>query len=698
MSIKAGELQFSGEYVVMPAHNSGAATSSSTPSGIRTKKSSSTTTCVVVAAAGDRAVAVDGAVGLGVAAQAVLLVALLADLALAARVDHAPDADAIAERVLRDLLADRRDDAGNLVARDVRVGDRSPLAAAAMDVGVTDVAERDVDQDVGGADLAAFDLQRDERLAWRMVRRRCVGAHVPLHMVLAMAAPATPSTATPTTRPVNTSLLVPVLVFVTLVAAVVSSLGAPLIPLISTELNVPLSNAQWSLTVALLAGAVCSPILGRLGDGAHRREVIAGGLAVVVVGGVIVALAGSLSVLVMGRALQGVGLGLLPMAMAAARDALPTRRLPPVIGLLSVSAAAGVGVGYPVSGLIAEHFSVQAAFWFGAGFSAIAMITVIAVVPKSTGRRMPLDRTGAVLVSGGLIALLLAIGQGANWGWGSLGIVGLLVVAAVLLAAWVPQQLGAASPLVELRLLRYRSVFTADVCAFVLGAALYMILSVVTAFVQAPSSSGYGFGASASTAGLCLVPFSVTSLLASRMLPTATRLLGPRGVLPFGCTAVAGAAVFFALTHDALWEAFASMALLGVGLGLTFAVIPGMIVHAVPAEETGSALGFYQVARYVGFSIGSGLVAAILASHTLTGTRLPTVDGFLTALWVVVAVCVAAAAMAWVMPGGDGTPSPATEPRGEEVGRLAIEEADAAAAGIIGPTQPSLRDPERPSG
>lgn len=522
-----------------------------------------------------------------------------------------------------------------------------------------------------------------------------VHAKRPLHIVFAVAAKTMPSAATPTTRPTHSSHLVPVLVFVTLVAAVVSSLGAPLVPLISTELNVPLSEAQWSLTAALLAGAVCSPILGRLGDGAHRREAIAGGLAVVVVGGVIVALADSLPVLVGGRALQGVGLGLLPMALAAARDALPARELPPVIALLSVSAAAGVGAGYPLSGLTAEHLGVHAPFWFGAGFSAVAIITVIAVVPKSNGRRMPLDRTGALLVSSGLIALLLAIGQGGSWGWGSPAIVGLLVVAVVLLAAWVPQQLSTATPLVELRLLRYRTVFTADVCAFVLGAALYMILSVVTAFVQAPSSSGYGFDASASTAGLCLVPFSVTSLLASRLLPTATRLLGPRGVLPFGCMAVAGAAIFFAVAHDALWEAFASMALLGVGLGLTFAVIPGMIVRAVPAGETGSAMGFYQVVRYVGFSIGSGLVASILASHTLAGSRLPTVDGFQTALWVVVALCAAAAAMAWVLPGGDAGRSPATEPRSEGVERIAIEDADAAAAGIIGPTQPSLPDPER---
>jgi MFS family permease len=473
-------------------------------------------------------------------------------------------------------------------------------------------------------------------------------------------------------------LLTPALVFVTLVVAVISSLGAPLIPLISRDLHVPLSDAQWSLTAALLAGAVSAPIMGRLGDGPHRREAIACGLGVVLLGGILAALAGSLPVLVVGRAMQGVGLGLVPLAMAAARDGLPAREVPPAIALLSVSAAGGVGAGYPVSGLIAEHLDLHAAFWFGAGFSAIALVAVLAVVPPSRGRRgVPLDLRGAALLSGGLIALLLAVGQGERWGWGSATILALLAAAAVLLCAWVVQQSRAAHPLVELRLLRRRAVLTADASAFVLGAAMYLYLSVVTAFVQAPPGAGYGFGASVLTAGLCLVPFSITSLIASRLLPAATRLLGPRGVLPVGCLVVAGAGAFFALAHGALWEAFAAMAIVGVGIGFTFAAIPGLIVRAVPAEETGSAMGFYQVVRYIGFSLGSALAASILAGHTPAGAHLPTEAGYEMALWAAAGLCLAAAVLAWVLPAGAGPASPALR-------RLEAEDAELGAAGVVG--------------
>jgi MFS family permease len=138
---------------------------------------------------------------------------------------------------------------------------------------------------------------------------------------------------------------VPTLVFIGLVISIVSSLGAPLVPDIARELGTSLGSAQWSLTATLLVGAVSTPLLGRLGDGPHRRRVTLVVLAIVTVGGVLAAVADGLPLLVAGRAMQGAGLALLPLAMAEARDHLGELRSPRVIATLSVTAAAGVGLG-----------------------------------------------------------------------------------------------------------------------------------------------------------------------------------------------------------------------------------------------------------------------------------------------------------------------------------------------------------------
>jgi MFS family permease len=467
------------------------------------------------------------------------------------------------------------------------------------------------------------------------------------------------------------ALIGPALVLATLVTSIISSLGAPLIPTVARHYHESLSSAQWSLTVTLLVGAASSPVLGRLGDGPRRRLTMVGGLAVSTAGAVVAALAGSLEVLVVGRGLQGFGLGLVPLAMATARDELPRAKVPPMIALLSVSAAAGVGAGYPLSGLIAEWWGLAGAFWFGAIVCGLALLAVAAFVPSSVGRGTAnrLDWLGAGLLAAALVTALIGVAEGTDWGWGSPAIIGLLVAGVVLSAVWAGQQLRVENPLVQLRLLRHPSVLTGDACAVVLGVAMYMTLSGVTEFVQTPRSEGFGFSASAVVAGLVLIPLSVLMLSGSRILPTLVGRLGTRAVLTLGCLVVTLACAFFAVFHDALWQAFVMMAVLGAGLGITFAALPGLIVQSVPARETGSAMGFYQVARYVGFSMGSALTATILAAH-VAGNGEPTVTGYTTVLWIATGVCAAAGAMAWFLP-TRSAPLPAAERLPSDEVRLA---------------------------
>jgi MFS family permease len=379
-----------------------------------------------------------------------------------------------------------------------------------------------------------------------------------------------------------------------------------------------------------------------------------GGLGVVRVGRVVAGAGPSGWVLIVGRAMQGVGLGLAPIAMAAARDHLPADRSPGVIGLLSVTGAAGVGAGYPISGLVADGFGVRAAFLFGGIMCAGALAAAFAVVPSSRGSRsQPLDVRGAAVVAVGLVALLLAIGNGTAWGWGSPAVLALFTTAALVFGVWIRLQVVTAVPLVDLRQLRHRAVFSADLVATLLGVTLYVFLTLVTQFVQAPPEGGFGFGSSALVAGLCLVPFSLGSLAASRFTGPLMHRFGVRVVLVAGALTTSAAGAFFALEHRALWEAFFTMAVVGVGFGLTFAAIPGLIALSVPDDEIGSALGFYQVVRSIGFAVGSAFAASVLAGHTAAGALESSEHGYVLGLWIGTAVCALAAVVSGVLsPGG----------------------------------------------
>jgi predicted MFS family arabinose efflux permease len=472
-------------------------------------------------------------------------------------------------------------------------------------------------------------------------------------------------------------VLVPVLVFLCLVTSVVSSLGAPLIPTIAAADHVSLADAQWSLTIALLVGALATPTMGRLGDGPRRRPVILWALVAVTAGGVLAALPLSFGWLLTGRALMGIGLGLTPLAMATARDALTVERSRSTIALLSITTVIGVGLGYPITGLITTVFGFRSAFWFGAGVTAVALVLSWRAIPASPGRGHRLDVLGGLLLGGGLAALVLGLSEASTWGWASWRLLVAAVLAVVLLALWVVQQLRTEHPLIELSLLRNRTVLTADVTGLLGGVGMYLLISLVIRYVQTPERAGYGFGASVVVAGLVLLPFSVASVTASRVAPLIARRTSPDLVLPAGCVIFVAATLMFVLARGQLWEVFVVMAVAGLGVGCTFAALPGLIVRSVPPEETGSAMSFNQVLRYVGYAVGSALSATILAAHTPAGRALPLAGGYDAVAALGCGVLAVAAVVSFLLPR-----------RGVAFDRVLVDETIADAVPYDEPTRP----------
>jgi MFS family permease len=154
----------------------------------------------------------------------------------------------------------------------------------------------------------------------------------------------------------------------------------------------------------LLVGAVTSPVLGRLGDGQRRLHVLLAGSGAMVVGSVFAAVPIHLFALFLfGRGLQGCGLALLPLAMSVARDHLDRERAKSTLATLLVTGTVGVGLGYPLTAVIAEHLGLHAGFWLAAVLGVIAMGLSALVVPASAHRPCQhFDWTGAVMLGAGL--------------------------------------------------------------------------------------------------------------------------------------------------------------------------------------------------------------------------------------------------------------------------------------------------------
>jgi predicted MFS family arabinose efflux permease len=360
------------------------------------------------------------------------------------------------------------------------------------------------------------------------------------------------------------------------------------------------------------------------------------------------------------------------------------------IATLSVTTAIGAGLGYPVTGLIAQVLDFRAAYWFGAITVAGSFVLAALVLPaRSAGTSRRFDVVGAVLLSLVVIGISVVLSEGGEWGWASARSLGVVAASVVLLAVWIPFELRFADPLVDLRQVRNRSVLTADASGFLISIALYLLLPIIVEFVQIPRSAGYGFAASLVVSGLVLIPLSVGSFVASRCLVVYERRFGSRTMIPLGSVVFAIAATFFALEHSALWEAFVTVAVCGLAIGFTTGAMPGFIVRAVAQSETGSATGFYQVVRSIGLTVGSALSAAVLLAHTRHGQALPDVKGFTVALIIAAVLCLVTAVVSFVLPGR--APSPPRALAAGAEGSLEVlmkDEAELAGTGLASGEEP----------
>ncbi|MFW0793824.1 MFS transporter [Gordonia sp. CPCC 205515] len=428
--------------------------------------------------------------------------------------------------------------------------------------------------------------------------------------------------------------LLPTLVYAALATAVVSSLGMLLVPSIAVEYDVAVGTAQWMLTINLLVGAVTTPILGRLSDGPHKKRLLLCALATILLGSVIAAAAPTFAIFLVGRALQGLSYGIVPVTIAVARRYLPDDQVRPGISALSVTVATGLGVGYPLTGVLASDFGFRTAFIAAAVFLVTALAAVWKVVPAGPDDQAPshrFDVVGAVLLGIGLSALLLGISEGPHWGWVTPRTVTAFVIAVVVLGAWMIAELRTHHPMINLRTFRHTDVVLANGTAIGLGAALYIGLSVASLIGQAPRDTGYGIALPLFWAGFVMLPLSVGSFGANRVVRAVSTRIRLGALLLVGTGTMTAAAILMLVAHDALWEILIGMFLFGVGLGTAYAAMPALIARNVVTEELGSAVSFNQVLRTVGGACGSALSGAVLAAHPGPGT-FPTEAGITVAL------------------------------------------------------------------
>lgn len=441
----------------------------------------------------------------------------------------------------------------------------------------------------------------------------------------------------------DTRWVLPGILLVTTVTGVVGSLGTPLVAGIARTEGVSLVTAQWAITSTLVTAAVACPIVGRLGMGRRRRPALIGCLVLVVTGTALGALPLGFGPLLVGRILQGLAFAIVPLAFSIANSDLPESRVRGAVAAISVANVTAAGLGFPVTAFVAGFAGTKGAFGWACGLSVAALVVALLVVPGSDEEApRGIDWWGALLLSVATTAVLLPVTQAKDWGMGSPLTLGLLLLGAFAYVACGWWLLRAERPLVDLRVAVRPGVLVANVCGLLAALGMFLLLSLSMILVQTTHEDGYGLGRSVAVAGLMLAPYAVTSVLGSRIALWAGGRVRPDVLLACGCVLFAAANLALALGHASLAQVTLAVVIGGFGSGMTFNSMPWLMVRFVPAAETGSALSFNLVLRFLGMSVGSALALAVLDGFAADG-RQTSEAGFVAAALVGAALSLLAA-------------------------------------------------------
>jgi EmrB/QacA subfamily drug resistance transporter len=437
--------------------------------------------------------------------------------------------------------------------------------------------------------------------------------------------------------------------------ALQQTLVVPALPTLQRELDTTTTWVTWVLTVFLLTASVATPLLGKLGDQHGKARMLVVSLAIFLVGCIGAAFAPNIWTLIAFRALSGAGGAIFPLSFGIIRDEFPPEKVKVGIGLLSAVFGVGGGLGVVLSGVIVDNASWRWLFVGGAIPVAASIVLIHRFVPESPVKSpSKLDVPGALLLSGGLVALLVGLTEGESWGWTSAPILGLFAAAALLLWAWVAVELRVPEPMVDIEMLMQRPVLLTNVTTLIAGFAMFASFVLVPNFVQAPGDLpdrlarlvDYGFGASATEAGLYLLPSSVVMLFAGPAAGLLGRRYGSKWPLSLGMVLISVGAVVLAEWHAEPWQIVVAMIALGTGVAFGFAAMAALITESVRPTETGVATGMNTVMRTVGGVVGGQVGAALLTARTIGDTSVPAESAYAIAFWLSAGAALVAAGVA----------------------------------------------------
>lgn len=405
------------------------------------------------------------------------------------------------------------------------------------------------------------------------------------------------------------------LVSAMLLAALDQTIFSTALPTIVGELD-GVDHMLWVTTAYILASTIMMPVYGKVGDLIGRKNIFIGAISLFMVGSLIGGLADSMTVLIVGRAVQGLGGGgLMILSMAIIADIVPARQRGKYMGAMGGVFALASVAGPLLGGFFTEGIGWRWAFWMNLPLGALAILAAVFFLhlPKHDHVRPRIDVAGIALLALASTALVLtSVWGGTTYAWDSVQILGLIALTVAAAAGFVYVESRVAEPVMPLRMFRERNFNLATAAGLIIGIAMFGALAYMPTYLQMVTGSG------ATKAGLLMIPMMGGLLVTSMVSGQLVSRTGRYKVLPIVGTLVTGLGLALLSTMTAQTSIVvicSYLAVMGIGLGLAMQILVLVVQNTFPAREVGTATAANNYFRQIGASLGSAIVGTIFASR-----------------------------------------------------------------------------------
>jgi EmrB/QacA subfamily drug resistance transporter len=396
------------------------------------------------------------------------------------------------------------------------------------------------------------------------------------------------------------------------------------LPSIQRDLHASISALEWTVNAYTLSFAVLLVTGGRLGDLFGRRRMFLFGVVVFGLSSGGIGFSPSDTWLVAGRAIQGIGAAfMMPATLSIISNAFPPHERGKAIGTWAGVSAMALAIGPVVGGFLVQNVSWQSIFFLNLPVAAGAVAVTLFATHESRDETVArvVDLPGVATITAGLAALVIALVEGNAWHWGSVRIVGVLVLAVVSLVSFVVIEQRVRAPMVDFSFFRSRSFLGANLVAFIISFAMLATFFFLALYLQ--NIEGY----TPLQAGVRFLPMTALIIVIGPIAGRLTDRIGPRVLMTGGLLAVAGSLFWQSFLHVNASYSFliGAFVLMGIGMGFVMSPMSTAAMNAVDASKAGVASGVLSMSRMVGGTFGVAVLGALITAlgRSRLDARLP---------------------------------------------------------------------------